>query len=106
MCVEFAIDVVEDFARPHTIASGQHRLAIEGIAVDALDLLRSNKEWIFAIFDTISFGCLCARSSARRRANASVVSCVLFPLSGTYTCYDSSGFVVYDQGTYSVTRCP
>ena len=27
-------------------------------------------------------------------------------LSGTYTCYDSSGFVVYDQGTYSVTRCP
>jgi len=27
-------------------------------------------------------------------------------LSGTYTCYGPSGFIVYDQGTYSLARCP
>ncbi len=44
---------MKDLARPYAITSRKHGLAVIRVAVDALDSLGANKEWIQAIINTV-----------------------------------------------------
>jgi hypothetical protein len=53
MRVKPAVNVMKDLARPYAITSRKHGLAVIRVAVDALDSLGANKEWIQAIINTV-----------------------------------------------------
>ncbi len=53
MYIKSAVYIVKHFSRSHTVSCGKNSFALIRVGIDSLDLLRSNKEWVISILNSV-----------------------------------------------------